>query len=495
MQSIEVVESFKKAEEVEDSFLAFWHEQVVTLDPYPGPGACEVPEWPFLDDLAQRFQHTERFVFLKPRQIMASWLVAAYIVWKALYKYPAVVLVMSMGESEAQGLIGKCKFIYDHLPVKPPMERENLGEMVFDTINSRIIALPSTATAGTSHAASLVVCDEHAFHPYASTNWGAIQPTVSGTGGGSGRAPQMILLSSGNGPDTFHAGMYKGAKKGENGFECLFLPYDVRPDRDEKWYAEQYAQYPEGEKWLFRRQFPRTEEEALSGSTGVPFFGTELDDLVPREPMEREGYPLGELCFWQKPVVGARYVMGVDVSYGGEVADAGVAQVLDVRTGRHVARLWGRFPPEELAERAVELSKFFHRAYMGVEKNGVGVFALRKIQELGYAGADVQYYSDIIEARKKREKPKALGWATTQVTRPTMLADLREALRTRALGTECAKTLGEAGTFIYVRDNYPEHGPGAHDDCLFALAIAKQMIGVTPMDRAPITGKSYLGRG
>ena len=71
-----------------------------------------------------------------------------------------------------------------------------------------------------------------------------------------------------------------------------------------------------------------------------------------------------------------------------------------------------------------------------------------------------------------RQGEQALGFRTTAGTRPVILAELVEIVREHT-GWICDRTtLEEMLSFVRTPQGRPEAQPGAHDDCVMALAIA-----------------------
>mgnify|MGYP001611370943 FL=1 len=480
--------------EMAESFPAFMKYVKVNEPGMEGQGTIPWEPWGYLMEMARELPRLRRLVILKARQLGFSWLVASYAVWMSVWYPGSLVLLLSQGEDEARELLGKCKFILDHLPdeIKPRETKRNESELEFGGINSRIKALPSTRAAGAGFTASLVICDEHDLHPYAVENWAVLEPTINAGG-------QVISVSASYGAGTFFQQLYEGAKNKENGFEWRFYHALLRPGRDEEWYLRTKENFKEA-AYLFPSQYPRGDGEAFVVTGGRPVFDlAALERLRKgcREGVRVEEYTFGRLKVWEEPRVGMRYVCGSDVAYGLETPDLGVSQVLNWQTGRHVASLSGHFPPEELAERTVKLCREYGDAFLGMESNGVGKFCLRRVENLGYANPENLFYNDWERiGGAKGEEPRQLGWVTSESSRAVLVAELGEALRTGALLTEDGDTVGELGTFVLMRGRAVA-GAGSHDDRVMALGIAWQMrqhSGYTGIASRGGKGGVYVGK-
>ena len=184
-----------------------------------------------------------------------------------------------------------------------------------------------------------------------------------------------------------------------------------------------------------------------------------------REPVQtRLG---GAVSIWKPRIVGARYVAGGDCAWG-EKGAYSVVSILDFQTGEQVAELYGRLSLDETAQEAVKLCREYNDAYCGIERNGEGAKVADTMVRLGYGGR--MYWHD-------REKPKPVqpGWLTSAASRPVMLADLEEAVRTLALRPACAEGCRELLSFVRDEHGKPGPRPGTYSDHVFAWAIAWQM--------------------
>lgn len=145
-----------------------------------------------------------RILFVeKSRQVMATWLTCAYLLWRARAYPNQLILVQSKREEDAASLvfvkepaIARMSFMEDHLPTHlrrcqwpkhgayghlyVPHDR---GEI------SHIWAIPEGSDIIRSNTASVVVSDEAAFQPEFSNAYTAALPAVKGGG-------QLVAISS-----------------------------------------------------------------------------------------------------------------------------------------------------------------------------------------------------------------------------------------------------------------------------------------------------------
>lgn len=154
-----------------------------------------------------------------------------------------------------------------------------------------------------------------------------------------------------------------------------------------------------------------------------------------------------------------RYIIGVDPAGGGAGGDYACAQVIERESGLQCAELRGHFSPRELAARVAGLGREYNHALLAVERNnhGHGVLALLE---------SVERYEDLYRSGRQS------GWLTSQVTRPEMLETFAAVLAEAPHLFSSRRLLEECRTFVRHADGYCTAASGAHDDCVFALAIA-----------------------
>ena len=440
-----------------DEFLNY----VKILEPPPGRGIITFERWPHLVEVCQTLEETKLLVWLKSRQTGASWLLAAYALWRVLYSEGAMVLLLSQGEEEAKRLLSKSRFILEQLPdsLKVPIGVDSRQELEFPTMHSSMLALPSTEKAGRSSTASMVIMDEADYHEHLDANYAAVKPTIDDGGG------QLILVSTSNGmvQGSLFKKVYKDAPF--NGFKRLFYGWNVRPGRDNAWYAARKLEYTDDS--LFEKEYPASEDEALAPPRTLAAFDPDiLNDMRNdvRNPIEI--MPVGSVTanIYQDFHAGKRYMAGTDTSHGVGGDDA-VTVVMDRDTGYVVADIHTNvLPPDQLAIASVALLARYHNPIWGIEDNDWGVLTIVSAQGMRYPRL---YY---------RDNEKA-GWHTDERSRYTLWGELIEAVNSRLV---TIASEGGLAQFYSVIRNPNKNGriegqSGAHDDYPLAVGIAWQL--------------------
>lgn len=404
-------------------------------------------------------------VILKARQLGVSWLAAIFALWTAMLRPGQRVLLISKGQTEADDLLEKVIFIYHRLPDwLRPTSRENASSLRFPDLDSEIESLPATMSVGRSKTASLVILDEHGHQRWARKIYLALKPVVE-----KGR---LVSISTANGQGALHTHIYLAAKRGLNGFKAIFIPWSAHPDRDAGWREQARAEMSDLDDSEFAQEYPANDVEAFI-ATGRPVFRYEdLKRLVTTLEPGVTGPP-GQTIFRQ-PKLGAVYVMGADTGEGLATSDWCYASVLERDTGEQVAILVGRWAPDLYAEKLDRLARHFGQhagpgsrqpVIVGVERNNHGHAVLLRLGQLA-AGAPYSIY---------RAKDKRPGWLTSTASRPVLVDQLEEAVRTEATLIHDAGTVDQMQTFAYSDDGKPEAQQGFHDDAVMAHGIAWQL--------------------
>lgn len=207
----------------------------------------------------------------------------------------------------------------------------------------------------------------------------------------------------------------------------------------------------------------RLDERVQPEKTGYFAYaddGRKLTDI--RWTEDAQGY----IRVYAPPEPGAPYVIGADTA--GEGSDYFCAQVLDNRTGRQVAVLRRRTDEDLFARQLWCLGQYYNWALIGVEAN----FSTYPILELERLRYPKQYVRETVDDYTHRVR-RSFGFRTDSRTRPVIIAGLVQAMRDDPLCVCDRDTLLEMLSFVRTEQwNRPEAAPGAHDDCVMALAIA-----------------------
>ncbi len=267
----------------------------------------ELEEWPHLDSAITTLGESRMVVWAKSRQIGITTILSAFVLHHASYTPNALALVFSKGERDAWEFLSKSRATYESLPQElqqPLTQPDNREQMTFQT-GSRIITMPSTEAAGRGLNPTLVVIDEADFHEYLDACYNSVKPGLDDRDG------QLVMTSTVN---PYRIGslfqqLYQGAPA--NKFNKLFFGWRVRPNRDQQWYDERKAQYPD--QALFQKEHPENEEEAFAPARAIAAFDMDILSQMKqdtREPLEKLTLGNGVQANIYQPFRGRKEICG-----------------------------------------------------------------------------------------------------------------------------------------------------------------------------------------
>lgn len=176
--------------------------------------------------------------------------------------------------------------------------------------------------------------------------------------------------------------------------------------------------------------------------------------------------PDGAVTIYEDVVPGRPYVIGGDTA--GDGSDYFVGQVLDNITGKQVCTLRHQYDEDTYARQMYCLGKYYNDALLAIETN-FSTYPTKLLDLMGYRNLYVREVEDDFTGKIKH----AFGFQTNRLTRPVILSELIRILRESMSTVNDRDTLLEMLTFVRrEKDLQGEAEPGAHDDCVMALAIA-----------------------
>ncbi len=471
----------------------------IVTTPIPGQTGSGIKQFdilPHLETFISSLLSDSLISTLKSRQIRISTTLAAYVLWFAENHEGANCLLFSKGQPEAKELLAKAHRIYDQQPgfLKPKIDPDSTEELGFPSMKSAIRAFPSTSSAGISYTASIVICDEHAEHPYADENYLSGKPTRD-----AGGQFISVFTADAQSNDNLATALFNDARENKNGFKWHFFPYNVVPGRDRKWYENTQRSIPEREMGgltpdlYMAKNYPRTIEEALSMPQTIAAFDHKvLDSMIEetRNPIKstRDGIDPLIVHIYQEPAIGQFYVAASDTSHG-MGKDYAVTVVMNVRTGVVVADIFSnRLSPEELALHSVRLLGLYNNPKWYPEDNDWGRVTITTAQNLGYKNIG---YSD--------DKMTKLGWHTEEKSRTDLFGGLIPAINNHQITVYNKDGVKQFYDVIRNPDKNGriEASGTRHDDYPMAVGIAwvmkdKVLISSTPMK--PVHSLTFVRR-
>lgn len=467
-----------------------------------------------------------RMIVLKARQHGISTVTEAMIFHRTATKENVSSQIVAHREDSTANLFRMFKLFYENLPtpLQPMKTASNAQELVFDNpekdpvkkalrpgLNSRVRCNTAGGDGiGRSDTLQNVHASEFAFwRGNIMETWtGLIQavPALPGT--------MVVIESTPNGFNAFKD-IWDDAVAGRNDFYPLFLPWYINPEYampvpegttftpEELEMRERYSLADEQLQWRrwcirnncagderkFREEYPSNPDEAFLLS-GEGWFVNELVMKLkeqapkPRRTGEFEydydglnltnirwvDNPAGCIRIYEEPQKKRPYVLGGDTA--GEGSDWFGAFVVDNITKMQMAVLHKQYDEAAYARQVYCLGWFYNWALVGVEIN-FSTFPTMELARLRYPKMYVRERTDTYTGKLK----ESYGFRTDGVTRPVILAGLREMLRQHPEVFVDEALLGEMLTFVKDENGRPAALSGKFDDLVMSAAITYGICG------------------
>lgn len=477
-----------------------------------------------------------RLVILKARQQGISTLSEGIIFHDTATRRNRKSKIVAHDPDSTKAIFSMAKHFYENLPEGlAPMKRyDNARSLVFENpseddrrSNPGLGSSLEVSTANKTEARGETV---HNFHASEVAFWrDASKLMLAALNQIPDHDDTMVILeSTANGVGGYFHDMYWKAKRGENDFQAIFLPWHVFPeysrplepgfkltqeeqeiknklnltDEQINWRRWCIANKCEGSVLKFQQEYPSTDREAFIVS-GTPRFNmlnlSVYYDNMPKpkfvgeivceedtakcvmEP-ELHASEKGRLKIYQWPNPKHSYVIGGDTAKGTEWSDNSVLQVLDKHTGDQVAVWKGKMDPSKFAFLAARLGYFYAGgqdcAMIGVEVNKDGITTNKILQsEIMYPRL---YRRRTVDHTREKNEFK-LGFHTNERSREMILNKLGRWINEGEFNLVDEATIMECMTFAYDENGKAQAQEGSHDDCVIALAIAIHMYDYNPM--------------
>jgi len=337
---------------------------------------------------------------------------------------------------------------------------------------------------------------------------------------------RIVIESTANGIGDYFYKLWIRSREGDSAFRTHFLPWFELPNYvfpvgtvpleltdEEKNLMNRYRLSHEQISWRrwkisqmggdyrdpgswdsFNQEFPSNAEEAFIVS-GNPVWSPMLmkhylthcqkpllvGNLRGYQPISIEPNEKGYLKIWKQPEEFHTYAIGVDVSegkvvsetgQGGRERDASCAQVFDKTTYEQVACWHGRIDPDLLGRQLDLLGRYYNDAFIGVERNAVGITPLVVLRDLNYPNLYYREKFGMIVEKITAE----LGWVTDSISKESLISDATNLLRDKRLLLYDDATVGEMMSFIRDSDGKARAAKSAYDDRVMSFLIGLRML-------------------
>lgn len=455
-----------------------------------------------------------KFLIVKSRKQGASSLILAKFLIRCLTLENRRAVVVSHESGATQRLLGRVYSYKDGLDPQPPVETESSKELSFtETKSSYYIGTAGSKAFGRGDD----ITDLHV----SELDWWENTDVLTGLLEACVPSAEVMVESTVNGWGSKMHGLWLGAKKGENDWYPIFIPWYMsdeysRPDlvtpdfvldEAEEEYRAKYGLDMAQMAWrrmklrsmdrpeLFPQEYPADDIEAflITGNAvfdnnvlsewynmGVPYEQgvLEMRDTGVVEWVKQSG---GWLRVYAHPLPDIVYRIGADVAEGIENEakdrDYSTAVCKHGQTWAQVAVMGYRMDPDIHARRLNLMGRYYNNAKLAVERNGPGIAVLSFLQrDHKYPNL---YYQEILDERTKRATKK-FGWDENEKTRGMLIALQKRAIREKMTLLVDKQTIAEHMSFVTNSHGKDEATSGAHDDYVFADMIATKQCELNP---------------
>ena len=468
--------------------------------------------------LVKDYDTAEENIALKYRQAGVSTVTSAWASKRLVFakkSKPEKILIIANKLDTAVEMANKVRSFVEQWPswLGVTFSSEKNAARHFKLTNGcEVKAVATSKDALRGYTPTILIFDEAAYIEADEDFWSACMASLS-TGG------KVIVISTPNGFDQIYYSIYAQAIKGMNDFKITEMYWfrDPRYSKDLKLikcddiihYMLNRKDYKDDEITIdysnikvSDRDFEEIKEKISSGykaysswfesmSKKLKFdkrkISQELecnflgsgDNVIPAETMKKikenhirepeNKFMGGVLWQWKEPIVGHRYIMGMDVSRG-DSEDFTTFTIIDFDEREQVLEYIAKVPPDIVAEIAYKWAIMYNAFIVTDITGGMGVATSRKLQELGYKNL---YVDGVNPADKWKWDPKQedkIPGINFNSKRVLIVQAFEEALRF-GFGVRSQRLFNELNTFVYVNGR-PDHQKGQHDDLIMAMAMA-----------------------
>ena len=456
-------------------------------------------------------------IALKYRQAGVSTVTAAWVSKKLAFakkNKPEKILIIANKLDTSLEMANKIKSFVSQWPkwVGADFSTEKNSQKHYKLTNGcEVKAVATSKDALRGFTPTVLIFDEAAFIEADSDFWSACMASLS-TGG------KVIVVSTPNGYDRIYYEIYDQALRNMNDFKITEMYWF----RDPRYTKDLYLVKTEDIIHYLLNKEEYTEDQILSWE-GIPFETRNYDDLKTimdtgykpcsdwfekmvkklkydkrkvsqelecnflgsgdnvfdskmlqtiRENMlkEPQNKMMGNsLWIWKEPVVGHKYIMGVDVSRG-DSEDFSTIQIIDFDEREQVLEYIGKIPPDVLAEVAYKWGNMYSAFIVIDITGGMGIATSRKLQELGYKN---MYVEGVDLNNTWKYNPKGadkIPGINFNNKRVQIIAAFEEGMRHK-FRMYSSRLFNEMNTFVFVNGR-PDHQKGHHDDLIMSISIA-----------------------
>jgi hypothetical protein len=467
--------------------------------------------------LLEDYENHNENIALKYRQAGVTTVTAAWASKKLVFAKktkPEKILIIANKLDTSQEMANKVRSFISQWPAWVGIDfapEKNSQKHYKLTNGCEVKAVATSKDALRGFTPTILIFDEAAFIEADNDFWAACMASLS-TGG------KVIVISTPNGQDPIYYEIYDQALRNMNDFKIseMFWYKDPRYTKDLyfvktndiihyllnkedyskedilTWYHISYEDrnyvelkkiindgYKPCSSWFEgmvkklkydKRKVSQELECNFLGSGDNVFDSLLLQNVHENYIREPQNKMMGNsLWIWKEPVMGHKYIMGVDVSRG-DSDDYSSFQIIDFDEREQVAEYVGKLPPDTMAEICYKWGSMYNCFIVIDITGGMGVSTSRKLQEMGFKNL---YVDGIDIANKWKYDPKALEkipGINFNNKRVQIISSFEEVMRHK-FKIYSSRLYNEMNKFVYINGR-PDHPKGGHDDLIMSIAMA-----------------------
>ena len=128
--------------------------------------------------------------------------------------------------------------------------------------------------------------------------------------------------------------------------------------------------------------------------------------------------------------------------------------------------------PSKFGDLLFYLGRYYNNALLAVESNSMGVATLSRLTQMNY----INLYKQTKISSISKEEGLVPGFRTTQVTKPHIIGNLKNAVENDDIWIVSKVIIQELKDYISTESGRTEAAPGCHDDTIMATAIALETL-------------------
>jgi len=425
-------------------YFAETYIKVISLD----TGLVPFKPYDYQERMFNHFNDNRFSIVLACRQSGKSISTVIYILWYAIFHPEKTIAILANKGATAREMLSRVTLALENLPffLQPGCKALNKGNITFAN-NTKIVAAATSGSSIRGLSVNLLFLDEFAFVENAAEFYTSTYPVVS-----AGKETKVIITSTANGVGNVFHRLYEGAVQNSNQFKPFRVDWWDVPGRDEKWKKETVSNTSE-------LQFEQEFGNSFHGTSNTLISSNTLLGLKAQNPIEVRN----DVYFYEKPQVGYRYIMTVDVSKGRgqdystfnvlKISDIGFSQVCTYRNNL--------VSPMIFPDIIVKIASLYNEAMVIIENNDVGQVVCNHVYY------DFEYENTFVSSSVKAD---GIGVMMTKRVKRIGCSNLKDIVELSKLHLVDANTIDELSTFEIKGGSYSASA-GNHDDLVMNLVM------------------------